>query len=193
MTNPKADAYIAKLDSWRTELAKLREIALACPLAEDFKWGHPCYTLDGKNVVLIHGFKEYCAFLFMKGALMKDPAGILIQQTGNVQSGRQIRFTSLEQIEGMENVLKAYIHDAIEIEKSGAQVEKKTTAEFAMPEEFSAKLAEMPELKRAFVSLTPGRQRGYILHFAGAKQSKTREARIEKFIPKILAGKGLDD
>jgi uncharacterized protein YdeI (YjbR/CyaY-like superfamily) len=193
MSNPKADSYIADLTSWRGELAKLREIALACPLAEDFKWGHPCYTLNGQNVVLIHGFKEYCALLFMKGALMKDPAGILVQQTENVQSGRQIRFTSLEQIAGMENVLKAYIHDAIEVEKSGAKVEKKSTADFAVPEEFTKKLAEMPELKRAFEALTPGRQRGYLLHFGSAKQSKTREARIEKFVPKILAGKGFDD
>jgi uncharacterized protein YdeI (YjbR/CyaY-like superfamily) len=193
MSNPKAVSYIAELKSWQAEMEKLREIALGCPLIEDFKWGHPCYTLDGKNVVLIHGFKEYCALLFMKGALMKDPAGILVQQTENVQSGRQIRFTSLGQIEGMENVLKAYIHDAIDIEKSGAQVEKKTTAQFAMVDELKAKFAEMPELKTAFEALTPGRQRAYLLHFAGAKQAATREARIEKFVPKILGGKGLMD
>jgi len=191
--NPKADTYIAKLDAWRAELAKLREIAFSSPLAEDFKWGHPCYTLDGKNVVLIHGFKDYCALLFMKGALMRDPAGILIQQTENVQSGRQIRFTSLGQIAGMENVIKAYLQDAIEIEKAGLQVEKKTTADFEMPEEFQARLAGHPTLKSAFEALTPGRQRGYLLHFAGAKQSKTREARIEKHLPRILEGKGLDD
>lgn len=193
MTNPKADAYIAGLDSWRRELARLRQIALSSPLAEDFKWGHPCYTLDGKNVVLIHGFKDYCALLFMKGALMKDPAGILVQQTENVQSGRQIRFTSLGQIETMENMLKAYIHDAIEVEKSGAQIEKKTTAEFEVPEELGTRLANDPALKTAFEALTPGRQRGYLLHFAGAKQAKTREARIDKYAPKILAGKGIDD
>jgi len=193
MKNPKADSYIAKLDRWQAELAKLREIALSCPLSEDFKWGHPCYSLDGKNVVLIHGFKEYCALLFMKGALMKDPAGILVQQTGNVQSGRQIRFTSLGQIAGMENVLKAYIHDAIEVEKAGLKIEKKTTADFEVVEEFQAKLAELPALKTAFEALTPGRQRGYLLHFASAKQSKTREARIEKHMPRILDGKGLDD
>jgi len=191
--NPKADLYIAKLDAWQAELAKLREIALSSPLAEDFKWGHPCYTLDGRNVVLIHGFKDYCALLFMKGALMKDLAGILIQQTENVQSGRQIRFTSLGQIAGMENMIKAYIHDAIEVEKAGLKVEKKTTADFAIPEEFQARLAGHPALKTAFEALTPGRQRGYLLHFAGAKQSKTREARIEKHLPRILDGKGLDD
>jgi len=193
MKNPQADAYIARLDRWQAELAKLREIALSCPLSEDFKWGHPCYSLDGKNVVLIHGFRDYCALLFMKGALMKDPAGILVQQTENVQSGRQIRFTSLDQIAGMENVLKAYIHDAIEVEKAGLTIEKKTTADFAVVEEFQAKLAELPALKAAFEALTPGRQRGYLLHFASAKQSKTREARIEKHMPRILDGKGLDD
>jgi len=193
MKNPKADLYIAKLDAWQPELAKLREIALSCPLAEDFKWGHPCYSLDGRNVVLIHGFKDYCALLFMKGALMKDPAGLLIQQTENVQSGRQIRFTDLDQIAAMENVLKAYIHDAIEVEKAGLKIEKKTTADFEVPAEFQTKLAELPPLKAAFEALTPGRQRGYLLHFASAKQSKTREARIEKHLPRIFEGKGLDD
>ena len=143
--------------------------------------------------MLIHGFKDYCALLFIKGALMKDPAGILIQQTENVQLGRQIRFTSAEQIDGMENLLKAYIHDAIEVEKAGLTIEKKTTADFEVPEEFAKKLAEDAALKEAFEALTPGRQRGYLLHFAGAKQSKTREARIEKYAPKILEGKGLDD
>jgi len=191
--NPKADLYIARLDAWQAELAKLREIALSSPLAEDFKWGHPCYTLDGRNVVLIHGFKDYCALLFMKGALMKDPAGVLIQQTENVQSGRQIRFTSLGQIAGMENMIKAYLHDAIEVEKAGLQIEKKTTADFEVPEEFQVRLASHPILKTAFEALTPGRQRGYLLHFAAAKQSKTREARIEKHLPRILEGKGLDD
>jgi uncharacterized protein YdeI (YjbR/CyaY-like superfamily) len=193
MTNPKADAYVANAKRWPAEFAKLREIALDCPLTEEFKWGHPCYALDGRNVFLMHGFKEYCALLFVKGALMKDPAGILVQQTDNVQSARQIRFTSAEQIAGMETILKAYIHEAIEVEKSGARVEFKTAEEFSIPAEFETKLAEMPELKTAFEALTPGRQKGYLLHFAGAKQTKTRQARIEKYVPKILEGKGLDD
>lgn len=193
MSNPKADAYVANAKTWQAEFEKLRQIALDCPLTEEFKWGHPCYALDGQNIFLMHGFKEYCALLFVKGALMKDPAGILVQQTENVQSARQIRFTSADQIAGMENVLKAYIHEAIEVEKSGVRVEFKTAEEFAIPEEFQVKLAEMPELKTAFEALTPGRQKGYLLHFGGAKQAKTREARIEKYLPKILEGKGLDD
>jgi uncharacterized protein YdeI (YjbR/CyaY-like superfamily) len=193
MSNPKADAYVANAKTWQAEFEKLRQIALDCPLTEEFKWGHPCYALDGQNIFLMHGFKEYCALLFVKGALMKDPAGILVQQTENVQSARQIRFTSADQIAGMENVLKAYIHEAIEVEKSGVRVEFKTAEEFAIPEEFQVKLAEMPELKTAFDALTPGRQKGYLLHFGGAKQAKTREARIEKYLPKILEGKGLDD
>ena len=193
MSNPKADAYVAGAKVWKAEFEKLRKLALDCPLTEEFKWGHPCYALNGQNIFLIHGFKEYCALLFMKGALMKAPAGILVQQTDNVQSARQIRFTSAEQIAGMENVLKAYMHDAIEVEKSGVRVDFKKAEDFAVPEEFTAKLAKMPELKTAFEALTPGRQKGYLLHFAGAKQAKTREARIEKYVPKILEGKGLDD
>lgn len=193
MSNPKADSYVANAKVWKAEFERLRELALDCPLTEEFKWGHPCYALNGQNIFLIHGFKDYCALLFMKGALMKDPAGILVQQTDNVQSARQIRFTSAEQIAGMENVLKAYMHDAIEVEKSGVRVDFKKAEDFEVPEEFTAKLAEMPELKTAFEALTPGRQKGYLLHFAGAKQAKTREARIEKYVPKILEGKGLDD
>jgi uncharacterized protein YdeI (YjbR/CyaY-like superfamily) len=193
MTNPTADSYVANAKRWPKEFEKLRQIALDCPLTEEFKWGHPCYALDGQNVFLMHGFKDYCALLFMKGALMKDPAGLLVQQTDHVQSARQIRFTSAEQIGGMETVLKAYIFDAIEVEKSGERVDYKKTEDFAVPDEFKAKLDEMPDLKAAFEALTPGRQKGYLLHFAGAKQSKTREARIEKYVSKILEGKGLDD
>ncbi len=193
MSNPKAEAYVKNAKHWQAEFAKLRELALDCPLSEEFKWGHPCYALDGQNVFLMHGFKEYCALLFMKGALMKDPAGILVQQTDNVQSARQIRFTSAEQIAGMANVLKAYMQEAIEIEEAGLKVDFKKAEDFAIPEEFKVKLAEMPDLKTAFEALTPGRQKGYLLHFAGAKQAKTREARIEKYVPKILQGKGLDD
>ncbi|OFA01793.1 YdeI family protein [Duganella sp. HH101] len=191
--NAKVDEYVSKPGQWQIAYQKLRAIALACDLAEEFKWGNPCYTLDGQNVVLIHGFKEYCALLFFKGALMQDPKGILIQQTENVQAGRQIRFTSAEQIAKMEATLKAYIRDAIKVEQSGAQVEFKKTAEFAMPEEFLNRLEESPELQEAFAALTPGRQRAYLLHFSSAKQAKTRESRVNKCIPHILKGKGLDD
>ena len=191
--NPKVDAHFDKMSSWQKESRALRKLALESGLTEELKWGQPCYALDGKNVFLIHGFKEYFALLFMKGALMEDPAGILIQQTGNVQSARQIRFTKLEEVTNRENILTAYIQDAIKVEKSGAKVEKKTTAEFEIVPEFQAKLDEMPDLRTAFQALTPGRQRGYLLHFSSAKQSKTREARVEKLIPKILAGKGFDD
>jgi len=193
MSNPKAESYVKNAKQWQAEFAKLRDLALDCPLTEEFKWGHPCYALEGQNVFLMHGFKEYCALLFMKGALMKDPAGILVQQTDTVQSARQIRFTSADQIAGMATMLKAYMHEAIEIGKSGAKVDFKKAEDFAIPEEFKAKLAEVPDLKTAFDALTPGRQKGYLLHFAGAKQAKTREARIEKYVPKILQGKGLDD
>ncbi|MET3613777.1 uncharacterized protein YdeI (YjbR/CyaY-like superfamily) [Rhizobium aquaticum] len=192
-TNPKVDAYLQRIDRWRAEWAALRAILLECPLTEDLKWGVPCYTLDGKNVVLIHGFKDYCALLFHKGALMQDPEGILIQQTDNVQSARQIRFTSLDEIQRMQNLLKTYIHDAIEVERAGLNVVRKTVAEFAMPEEFVAALDGDPGLKSAFEALTPGRQRAYLLHFSSAKQSATRQSRIEKCRPKIMAGKGLDD
>lgn len=191
--NPAVGEHLAKATKWREETAKLRAIVLECPLTEEVKWGQPCYTFDGGNVVLIHGFKEYCALLFFKGALMKDPEGILVQQTENVQAGRQIRFADLQEIIRMEDVLKAYIEEAIEVEKSGLKVKHRKTSEFKMPEEFQRKLDEDAALKVAFEALTPGRQRGYLLYFSGAKQSKTRESRIEKCTPQILAGKGLQD
>jgi len=192
-TNPKVDAYLERIDRWQAESAALREILLECPLVEDLKWGVPCYTLDGKNVVLIHGFKDYCALLFHKGALMQDPEGILIQQTDNVQSARQIRFTGLDEIKRMQNLLKTYIHDAIEVERAGLKVALKSVAEFAMPEEFAVALENDATLKSAFEALTSGRQRAYLLHFSSAKQSSTRQSRIEKCRPKIMNGKGLDD
>jgi len=192
-TNPKVDAYFSRRDSWQEEFARLRGILLDTGLTEDLKWGEPCYTLDGANIVLIHGFKDYCALLFFKGALMSDTAGVLIQQTKNVQAARQIRFTSADQISGMENVLKAYVAEAAEIERSGAKVDFKGTEEFAVPEEFQARIDSSPALKSAFEALTPGRQRAYLLHFAQPKQAKTREARIDKAMPQILAGKGLND
>lgn len=191
--NPKIDPFFRKAKQWKDEFEKLREIVLDCELTEDFKWMHPCYTHDGKNIVLIHGFKEYCALLFHKGALLKDPHGILIQQTENVQSARQIRFAGLERIEEMRLIIQSYIDEAIEVEKAGLQVELKQTKDYEMPEELLNKFAEMPELKTAFEALTPGRQRGYLYYFAGAKQSKTRESRIEKYMPQILEGKGMDD
>ncbi|PJZ49139.1 YdeI/OmpD-associated family protein [Leptospira saintgironsiae] len=191
--NPKVDFFFNKAKQWKEEYEALRKIALASGLTEELKWGQPCYTSQENNIVLIHGFKEYCAFLFFKGALLKDPKGILIQQTKNVQSARQIRFTNLKEIDKLKTSLKSYIKNAIEVEKSGQKVNFKKTKEFDMPEEFLSKLEESPNLKSAFDSLTPGRQRGYLLHFSSAKQSKTREARIEKYIPHILKGKGLDD
>ncbi len=192
-TNPKVDAYLKRNERWQSELTALRALLLDCPLTEDLKWGVPCYTLDGKNVVLIHAFKDYCALLFHKGALMKDPDGVLIQQTDNVQSARQIRFTSLDEIHRMQNLLKSYVHEAIEVEKAGLKVAYKPVAEFAVPEEFERALAADDTLKSAFDALTPGRQRAYLLHFSSAKQSATRQNRIEKCRPKIMAGKGLDD
>jgi uncharacterized protein YdeI (YjbR/CyaY-like superfamily) len=191
--NPKVDFYFKKAQKWQEEIEKLRMIVLDCHLTEELKWGVPCYTFEENNIVLIHVFKEYCALLFMKGALFKDPIGILIQQTENVQSARQIRLTSVEEIEEMEHILKAYIHEAIEVEKAGLEVDFKKTSEFNMPEEFQKKLDENPALKTAFEALTPGRQRGYLLYFSAAKQSKTRESRIEKYTPQILDGKGLND
>lgn len=191
--NPKVDAFLAEAEKWQEEFAKLRKIALSCPLTEELKWGKPCYSLEGANVVLIHGFKEYCALLFMKGALLKDEKGILVQQTENVQSARQIRFTNVKEITKLEPVLKAYIKEAIEVEKVGMEVEYKKTSEFEVPEEFEKVLKGNAELKKAFEALTPGRQRAYLLHLAGAKQSKTRDARIEKCVPLILSGKGLND
>ena len=192
-TNPKVDFVFRKSKMWQEELEKLRTIVLDCELTEELKWGQPCYTFQKKNIVLIHGFKEYCAFLFFKGALLKDPNGILIQQTENVQAARQIRFTNVREIVEMETILKAYIHEAIEVEKAGLKVNLKKTAEFAIPEEFQSKLDEIPALKTAFEALTPGRQRAYILYFSAAKQSKTREARVEKCMKQILKGKGLND
>ena len=191
--NPKVDAYIGKLEKWREETEKLRAILLECPVTEELKWGVPCYTVDDKNVVLIHGFKEYCAILFVKGALLKDPKGILIQQTENVQSARQVRFTSLQEIVKLQAVLKIYIRAAIEVEKAGLKVVHKSTEEFEVAEEFQNRLDKTPTLKKAFEALTPGRQRAYLLHFSSAKQSKTRESRIEKCLPMILDGKGLND
>lgn len=191
--NPKVDAYISRLKQWREETEKLRAIVLACPVTEELKWGVPCYTFDDRNVVLIHGFKEYCAILFVKGALLKDPKGILIQQTENVQSARQVRFTSLQDIVKLQAVLKTYIRAAIEVEKAGLKVARKSTEEFEVAEEFQNKLNKTPALKKAFEALTPGRQRAYLLHFSSAKQSKTRESRIEKCMPLILEGKGLND
>jgi len=191
--NSKINWYFDKDGPWKNAYAELRVIALESGLAEELKWGHPCYMLKGKNIFLIHGFKDYCALLFHKGALLKDDHKILIQQTENVQGGRQIRFTSLKEIVKLERVVKNYIHEAIEVEKAGLKVELKKTVEFEMPEEFAQKLKAVPALKKAFNALTPGRQRGYLLHFASAKQSKTREARIEKNIERILEGMGLDD
>lgn len=191
--NPKVDAFLSRAKQWREEFELLRKIALDAGLSEDLKWGQPCYALDKSNVVLMHGFKEYCAYLFFKGALMKDPKGILITQTENVQSARQIRFTSAADIHKLKSVLKAYIAEAIAVEKSGAKVAFKKTAEFKMPDEFKKKLKNDPALKKAFESLTPGRQRGYLLYFSQAKQAATREARIEKYAKQIMKGKGLDD
>lgn len=191
--NPKVDGFLRKAKNWKEEFEALREIVLDCDLTEDFKWMHPCYTFEDKNVVIIHGFKEYCALLFHKGSLLKDPHGILIQQTENVQAARQIRFTNVEQIKEMQLMIKEYIYEAIEVEKAGLQVEFKKTTEYTVPEELENKFVEIPELKEAFEALTPGRQRAYLFYFSGAKQSKTREARIEKYLPNILDGKGLDD
>jgi uncharacterized protein YdeI (YjbR/CyaY-like superfamily) len=191
--NPKVDPFFGKPQKWQEEFNKLRTIVLSCPLDEDLKWGKPCYAFQQTNVVIIHGFKEYCALLFCKGALLKDPKGILIQQTENVQAARQIRFANLREIIVLEPVLKAYLHEAIEVEKAGLKVKYKPTSEFKMPAEFRRKLDEIPGLKKAFNALTPGRQRGYLLYFSGAKQSKTREARVEKCMKQILKGKGLDE
>jgi len=192
-TNPKVDFFFNKAKTWQEEYETLRRIILDFPLTEELKWGKPCYSFEKNNIVLIHGFKEYCALLFFKGALLKDAKGILIQQTENVQAARQIRFTSVGEIVKMQPILKAYIKEAIEAEKAGLKVDYKKTAEFKIPQEFQNKLDEIPALKKAFAALTPGRQRGYILYFSAAKQSKTRESRVEKCVPQILDGKGLDD
>tara|TARA_R110000751_G_scaffold77660_3_gene156523 strand:+ start:784 stop:1368 length:585 start_codon:yes stop_codon:yes gene_type:complete len=192
--NPKVvDRFLDRAKKWKQEMKLLREICLDCGLTEEFKWMHPCYTFQGKNVVLIHGFKEYCALLFHKGVLLKDTNNILIQQTENVQSARQIRFTSLQEIIDLKSTIKAYIFEAMEVEKAGLEVPMKKTSEFKMPDEFKVALDNDPDLKAAFQGLTPGRQRGYLLYFSQAKQSTTRTSRVEKYIPKILQGKGLND
>jgi uncharacterized protein YdeI (YjbR/CyaY-like superfamily) len=191
--NPKLDGFFKKAKQWREEFEKLRAILLDLPLSEELKWGHPCYSFENRNVVLIHGFKEYCALLFFKGALLKDPKDILVQQTENVQATRQIRFTNLRDILKMEPTLKAYIREAIAVETSGVKVKLKKTSEFKVAEEFQKKLDEVPALKTAFAALTPGRQRGYLLYFSAAKQSQTRAARVEKCMPQILKGKGLNE
>ncbi|THF53418.1 hypothetical protein E6C50_04230 [Flavobacterium supellecticarium] len=192
--NPKVDQFLDKATKWKEEMTLLREIVLTSNrLVEDYKWMHPCYTLSGKNVVLIHEFKDYCALLFHKGVLLKDPNGILIQQTENVQSARQLRFTNLAEIKELEPIIAAYLDEAIAIEASGAKVVLKETTDYAIPEEFQQRLDEDPILKNAFEALTPGRQRAYLFYFSQAKQSKTRIARIEKYLPNILRGKGIDD
>ncbi len=191
--NSKVDGFFRNAKKWREEFEKLRSIILDCPLTEELKWGQPCYTFQEGNIVLIHGFKEYCALLFFKGALLTDAKGVLIQQTENVQAARQIRFTSVREIGAMETILKAYVHEAIEVEKAGLKVTFKKTSEFTIPDEFQKKLDEILALKTAFAALTPGRQRAYIFYFSAAKQSKTRESRVEKSMPHILKGKGLDD
>jgi len=191
--NPKVDVYISKEKKWQEELKKLRTIILDCQLTEELKWGVPCYTFQKSNIVLIHVFKEYCAILFVKGALLKDANHILITQTENVQAARQIRFTNVQAIVEMETILKSYIYEAIEVEKAGLIVNYKKTTEFIIPEEFQNKLDESPVLKTAFNALTPGRQRAYILYFSAPKQSKTRESRVEKCMQQILNGKGLND
>eukprot|EP00388_Colpodella_angusta_P023003 GDKJ01058800.1.p1 GENE.GDKJ01058800.1~~GDKJ01058800.1.p1 ORF type:complete len:193 (-),score=31.85 GDKJ01058800.1:603-1181(-) len=191
--NPKVDFYFTKAEKWQEELEQLRKIVLECELTEELKWGVPCYTFQKSNIVLIHDFKEYCALLFMKGALLDNANGLLIQQTENVQAARQIRFTNLREIVDNKAILKAYIYEAIEVEKAGLKVELKKTTEYNIPEEFQQKLDESTALKTAFEALTPGRQRAYLLHFSQPKQAKTREARVEKCIPQILDGKGLND
>jgi uncharacterized protein YdeI (YjbR/CyaY-like superfamily) len=191
--NPKVDFYFDKAKNWQKEVQQLRTIVLSCGLDEELKWGCPCYTFEGTNIVLIHDFKEYCALLLFKGALLNDPNGILIQQTKNVQAARQMRFTDLKEIVKLATTVKAYIYEAIEVEKAGLKVKLKKTTEFEMPEEFKKVLNKNAALKTAFKALTPGRQRGYLLYFSQAKQSTTRESRIEKYTPEILKGKGLND
>ncbi|GGD86124.1 hypothetical protein GCM10010911_50660 [Paenibacillus nasutitermitis] len=191
--NPKVDAFISKAKKWKEEYEKLRKIVLDCELTEEFKWMHPCYTFENNNIVIIHGFKEYCALLFHKGALLQDAHGILIQQTENVQAARQIRFTNVQEIIEKESILRSYIYEAIEVEKAGLQVNFKTNTEFKIAEELQHKFAEIPALKTAFEALTPGRQRAYLLYFSEPKQPKTRESRVQKYMQQILNGKGLND
>ena len=188
-----AGVFLDKARSFKSEMTALRKIALECSLNEEMKWGKPCYSLGKANIVLIHAFKDYCAYLFLKGSLLKDTAGILVQQTENVQSARQVRFSNLQEILELTPVLKAYIHEAIEVEKAGLKVTFKTTAEMLVPDEFKSKLDANAGLKTAFLNLTPGRQKGYLLFFSAAKQSKTRLVRVDKCVPLILEGKGLDD
>jgi len=192
-TNPKVDFFFNKAEKWQEEFKRLRKIILDCQLTEELKWGVPCYTFQKTNIVLIHGFKEYCAILFVKGALLKDARGVLIQQTENVQAARQIRFTNVREIVKMESTLKAYIKEAVEVEKAGLKVDYKKTSEFVIPKEFQNKLDENPALREAFYALTPGRQRAYIFYFSQPKLSKTREARVEKYMDLILDGVGLND
>lgn len=191
--NPDVDFYFTKAKQWREEFVALRKIALATGLTEELKWGHPCYCLDGRNVFLMHGFKDYCALLLFKGALLSDPQKILVQQTANVQSARQIRFNSVAEITRMKPTIKAYLDEAMQVEKAGLKVQFKKAAEYKVPAEFQARLDAMPDLKSAFFALTPGRQRAYLLYFSSAKQAKTREARIEKYLHQILNGLGMDD
>lgn len=191
--NPKVNVILSKTEKWREEFEALRAIVLECGLTEELKWGQPCYTFHKSNIVLIHGFKDYCALLFFKGALLSNADGLLIQQTDNVQSARQIRFTSTKEILQVKQGIKSYIFEAIEVEKAGLKVEMKKTSDFEVAEEFQQKLDELPALKTAFEALTPGRQRAYLFYFSDAKQSKTRAARVEKYIPHILNGKGIND
>src|SRR5258705_1466899 len=191
--NPKVDWFFDKGTKWQKEYEKLRTILLDCGLTEELKWGVPCYTFESRSIVLMHGFKEYCALLFFKGALLNDAHDILIQQTKNVQAARQVRFTSIQEIVKMERILKTYIYEAIEVERAGLKVKLKKTADFKIPGEFQKKLDKSAALKKAFNALTPGRQRAYIFYFSQARQSKTRESRIEKYVKQILNGKGLDD
>ncbi|MEK5407642.1 DUF1801 domain-containing protein [Paenibacillus sp. FSL W8-0439] len=191
--NPKVDVYLGKVNKWKAEMEKLRAIMLDCQLTEELKWGKPCYMFQNSNIAIIQGFKEHCALMFFKGALLKDPNGILIKPGEDTQAGRQIRFTNVEEIVEMETILKAYIIEAVEVEKAGLKVDFKKNTELIFPEEFQAKLDENPALKTAFAALTPGRQRAYIMHFSAPKQSKTRESRVEKCMQDILNGKGLND
>ncbi len=192
-TNPKVDWFFNKNGKWQEEFGKLRQLVLDCGLTEELKWGCPCYTFEKKNIVLIHGFKEYCALLFFKGALLKDAKHILVQQTPNVQAARQIRFTNVREIMKLKPVVKAYIREAIDVEKAGSKVTLKKTPQFKIADEFREELEKNPALKKAFKALTPGRQRGYLLYFSQPKQAKTRAARVEKSVPQILRGKGLND
>jgi uncharacterized protein YdeI (YjbR/CyaY-like superfamily) len=191
--NQEVDFFFNKAQNWQEEYERLRTIVLDCGLTEELKWGCPCYTFNKNNIVLIHGFKEYCALLFFKGALLSNSHGILIRQTENVQAARQIRFTNVLEIVDLESILKTYVYEAVEVEKAGLKVDLKKASEFAVPDEFQSKLNAIPTLKTAFEALTPGRQRAYLLHFSAPKQSKTRESRVEKYILQILNGKGLND